>query len=99
MCICRKTRDGFHWRCSQRQAPRLSRFDRTNARLLQNKPGRGDRHLPFGYAAAARAAGASQPCADLPKALALAAHPNVAIKITGACTLAHDPFPYKDIWE
>jgi predicted TIM-barrel fold metal-dependent hydrolase len=31
--------------------------------------------------------------------LALAAYPNVAIKITGACTLAHDPFPYKDIWD
>jgi len=23
----------------------------------------------------------------------------VAIKITGACTLAHDPFPYPDIWD
>ncbi len=37
--------------------------------------------------------------ANLPKVLALAAYPNVAIKITGACTLAHDPFPYNDIWE
>jgi len=37
--------------------------------------------------------------ADLPKVLALAAHPNVAIKITGACTLSHEPFPYKDIWD
>jgi len=41
----------------------------------------------------------AQPWADLPKVLALAAYPNVAIKITGACTLAHDPFPYKDIWD
>jgi predicted TIM-barrel fold metal-dependent hydrolase len=41
----------------------------------------------------------AQPWADLPKVLALAAHPNVAIKISGACTLSHQPFPYKDIWE
>src|SRR5437763_2220053 len=41
----------------------------------------------------------AQPWAELPKVLALAAHLNVAIKITGACTLAHEPFPYKDIWE
>ena len=37
--------------------------------------------------------------ADLPKVTALAAHPNVAIKISGACTLSHEPFPYRDIWE
>ena len=24
---------------------------------------------------------------------------NVAIKISGACTMAHEPFPYPDIWE
>ena len=41
----------------------------------------------------------AQPFADLPKVLALAAHPNVAIKITGACTLSHEPFPYRDIWD
>jgi L-fuconolactonase len=35
----------------------------------------------------------------LPKVLALAAYPNVAIKITGACTLAHEPFRYQDIWD
>jgi L-fuconolactonase len=39
------------------------------------------------------------PFADLPKVLALAAHPNIAIKISGACTLSHEPFPYKDIWD
>ena len=37
--------------------------------------------------------------ADLPKVTALAAHPNVAIKISGACTLSHEPSPYKDIWD
>jgi predicted TIM-barrel fold metal-dependent hydrolase len=41
----------------------------------------------------------AQPFAELPKVLALAALPNVAIKITGACTLSHEPFPYPDIWE
>lgn len=39
------------------------------------------------------------PFAELPKLLALAAYPNVAVKITGACTLSHQPFPYPDIWE
>ncbi|HEX3883644.1 MAG TPA: amidohydrolase family protein [Stellaceae bacterium] len=37
--------------------------------------------------------------ADLPKVLALAAQPNVAIKISGACTLSHEKFPYRDIWD
>jgi L-fuconolactonase len=40
----------------------------------------------------------AQPFADLPKLLALAAHDNVAVKISGVCTLSHEPFPYKDIW-
>jgi predicted TIM-barrel fold metal-dependent hydrolase len=31
--------------------------------------------------------------------LALAAHDNIAIKISGACTLSHEPFPYRDIWD
>lgn len=37
--------------------------------------------------------------ANLPKVTALAAHPNVAIKISGACTLSREPFPYNDIWD
>jgi L-fuconolactonase len=41
----------------------------------------------------------AQPWAELPKVLALAAHDNVAIKISGACTLSHEPFPYKDVWD
>ena len=40
-----------------------------------------------------------QPWADLPKLLALGAHKNIAVKISGACTLSHQPFPYKDIWD
>ena len=39
------------------------------------------------------------PWAELPKVLELAALPNVAIKITGACTLSREPYPYADIWE
>lgn len=39
------------------------------------------------------------PWADLPKLLALAAYPNVALKTSGVCTVSHRPFPYDDIWE
>jgi predicted TIM-barrel fold metal-dependent hydrolase len=39
------------------------------------------------------------PFADLPKLLALATHDNIVVKITGACTLSHAPFPYNDIWD
>ena len=41
----------------------------------------------------------AQPFADLPKLLALATHDNVAVKISGACTLSHEPFPYEDLWD
>jgi L-fuconolactonase len=40
-----------------------------------------------------------EPFADLPHVVSLAAYDNVAIKISGACTLSHQPFPYPDIWE
>ncbi len=36
---------------------------------------------------------------ELPAVLALAELPNVTIKISGACTLSHEPFPYNDIWD
>ena len=39
------------------------------------------------------------PFADLPKLLDLARHENVVVKISGACTLSHEPFPYPDIWD
>ncbi|WP_167529393.1 amidohydrolase family protein [Bradyrhizobium macuxiense] len=38
------------------------------------------------------------PWAELPKVLHLARHPNVMIKISGACTLSHQSYPYDDIW-
>ena len=40
-----------------------------------------------------------EPFADLPKLLDLAEHDNVAVKITGACTLSHEPYPYEDLWD
>jgi L-fuconolactonase len=40
-----------------------------------------------------------EPFADLPKLLNLAQYENVAIKITGACTLSKEPYPYNDIWD
>jgi predicted TIM-barrel fold metal-dependent hydrolase len=40
-----------------------------------------------------------EPFADLANVISLAALDNVAIKISGACTLSHQPFPYSDIWE
>lgn len=40
-----------------------------------------------------------EPFADLSNVLALAELDNVAIKISGACTLSHEEFPYTDIWE
>lgn len=41
----------------------------------------------------------AEPFVALPSVLALAAHDNIAIKISGACTLSHQPFPYTDLWE
>lgn len=38
-----------------------------------------------------------EPWGELPKLLALAPHENIVVKISGACTLSHEPFPYKDI--
>ncbi len=41
----------------------------------------------------------AEPFADLPKLLALAAHDNIVVKVSGAGTLSHQPFPYQDIWD
>lgn len=48
------------------------------------------------HEAAARAA---EPWADLPKVLELAKRPNLVIKVSGACTLSKEPYPYPDIWD
>jgi len=41
----------------------------------------------------------AEPWADLPKLLALTECDNVRVKISGACTLSREAFPYDDIWE
>jgi predicted TIM-barrel fold metal-dependent hydrolase len=39
------------------------------------------------------------PWADLPKVLELAKRRNCVIKISGACTLSKEPYPFPDIWD
>ncbi|MDH3643969.1 MAG: amidohydrolase, partial [Gammaproteobacteria bacterium] len=40
----------------------------------------------------------TNPFADIENVISLAACDNVAIKISGACTLSRQPFPYEDLW-
>lgn len=40
-----------------------------------------------------------EPWADLPKVLDLAKRENAVIKVSGACTLSREPYPFDDIWE
>ncbi len=40
-----------------------------------------------------------QPWADLPKVLELARRKNVVIKVSGACTLSREPYPFPDLWD
>jgi L-fuconolactonase len=40
-----------------------------------------------------------QPWADLPKVLDLARRPNAVIKVSGACTLSREPYPFSDLWD
>ena len=42
---------------------------------------------------------AADPRADLPKVLTLAKPPNALIKVSGACTLSHKPYPFPDLWD
>jgi len=41
----------------------------------------------------------AEPWKDIENVLKAAAMPNIAIKITGACTLSREAYPYKDIWD
>ena len=41
----------------------------------------------------------ADPWAELPKVLTLADLDNVAIKISGACTLSRESYPFNDIWD
>ena len=36
---------------------------------------------------------------ELPQVLELARRPNAVIKVSGACTLSREPFPFADIWD
>jgi predicted TIM-barrel fold metal-dependent hydrolase len=40
-----------------------------------------------------------EPWAALPKVLALASRKNAVIKVSGACTLSREPYPFPDIWD
>jgi L-fuconolactonase len=40
----------------------------------------------------------TDPFADLPELLALAAYPNVTVKLSGLPTLTWQPFPFADVW-
>ena len=40
-----------------------------------------------------------QPWAELPKLLDLAKRKNAVVKVSGACTLAREPYPFPDIWD
>jgi predicted TIM-barrel fold metal-dependent hydrolase len=40
-----------------------------------------------------------EPWAALPKVLELAKRPNAVIKVSGACTLSREPYPFNDIWD
>jgi predicted TIM-barrel fold metal-dependent hydrolase len=40
-----------------------------------------------------------EPWAELPKVLDLAKRKNAVIKVSGACTMSHKPYPYPDIWD
>ena len=40
-----------------------------------------------------------EPWADLPKVLDLAKRDNAVIKVSGACTLSREPYPFEDIWD
>ena len=57
------------------------------------------RDRPSRPAATFAAAAPADVWADLPKLLALAQYANVRVKISGACTMSHLPFPYDDIWD
>ena len=41
----------------------------------------------------------AEPWADLPKVLELTKRKNAVIKVSGACTLSKQPYPFPDIWD
>ncbi|MCW2983063.1 MAG: hypothetical protein JWR63_633 [Conexibacter sp.] len=55
-------------------------------------------HLGVGHAPPAYGLAPDDPWERLPAVLALAKHPNVALKLTGAAALSHEPYPFRDLW-
>jgi L-fuconolactonase len=55
-------------------------------------------HLGVGHAPPAYGIAPDDPFERLPAVLALARHPNVSVKLTGAPALSHEPYPFRDIW-
>ena len=53
----------------------------------------------MGYPPTERAAGAAGALGRLPKVVELAKRKNAVIKISGACTLSKEPYPFPDIWD
>jgi predicted TIM-barrel fold metal-dependent hydrolase len=53
----------------------------------------------FGNRPRTPATRAAEPWADLPKVVALARRKNAVIKVSGACTLSKEPYPYPEIWD
>lgn len=41
----------------------------------------------------------TDPFHELDQVLDLAKYPNVTVKVTGAGTVSHEPYPYKDLWD
>lgn len=41
----------------------------------------------------------AEPWKDLPRVIELASRDNAVLKITGACTLSQQPYPFPDIWD
>jgi L-fuconolactonase len=56
-------------------------------------------HLGVGHAPPAFGLPPVDPWEHLPATLALAQHPNVHVKLTGASALSSEPYPFADIWD
>jgi L-fuconolactonase len=55
-------------------------------------------HLGVGHAPPAYGLAPDDPFERLPAVVALARHPNVSVKLTGAPALSHETYPFRDIW-
>jgi L-fuconolactonase len=55
-------------------------------------------HLGVGHAPPGLGWAPEDPWERLPAVLALARHPNVYVKLTGAPALSHEAYPFRDIW-